>query len=426
MNRGIGLVAYGDSDSDSSDEEMPLTSSSSSSTTIKTGTSSKHHYSNNSNSLNHSFVSPHLTLRPIAATQQKQGSTTTKDTTDSAQERPSPQDTISARSIVQSKPIIVGQQESLNKVASTNLLKQGLAAAAAASAAGAVSSDSIHSALSLSSSSTSTSEAPTTTGAVAALESSSTPVHGSSFTRSASGTPLPADHSAASDVFNTPTTGQSPRVPQTSRVPIADEAREDNENDGESQDGSSSEQTDGGHGSTTSRAALMRSLLRPKPISGFENFGIPPSPEGDISPGVQAKIEQFYMVKMTRDIHFNQSLMKNKNFRNPRIYQALVEQAGLNEIGTNFGKSEFFDIEGYGPESYAPGLAEAQKQTAEKLAQQQAMARSHIQFVPGSTVPPGVALSSSSQATTAAAAGSGGVVALGSQRPRKSKWDSTR
>ncbi|KAF9106827.1 hypothetical protein BGX29_008389 [Mortierella sp. GBA35] len=425
MNRGIGLVAYGDSDSDSSDEEMPLTSSSSSSTTIKTGTSSKHHYSKNSYSLNHSFVSPHLTLSPIAATQQKQGSTTTKDTTDSAQERPSPQDTISARSIVQSKPIIVGQQESLNKVASTNLLKQGLAAAAAASAAGAVSSDSIHSALSLSSSSTSTSEAPTT-GAVAALESSSTPVHGSSFTRSASGTPLPADHSAASDVFNTPTTGQSPRVPQTSRVPIADEAREDNENDGESQDGSSSEQTDGGHGSTTSRAALMRSLLRPKPISGFENFGIPPSPEGDISPGVQAKIEQFYMVKMTRDIHFNQSLMKNKNFRNPRIYQALVEQAGLNEIGTNFGKSEFFDIEGYGPESYAPGLAEAQKQTAEKLAQQQAMARSHIQFVPGSTVPPGVALSSSSQATTAAAAASGGVVALGSQRPRKSKWDSTR
>jgi len=48
--------------------------------------------------------------------------------------------------------------------------------------------------------------------------------------------------------------------------------------------------------------------------------------------------------------------MKNKNFRNPRIYQTLVKAAGLNEIGTNFPKSEFFDIEGYGPESYATGL----------------------------------------------------------------------
>lgn len=48
--------------------------------------------------------------------------------------------------------------------------------------------------------------------------------------------------------------------------------------------------------------------------------------------------------------------MKNKNFRNPRIYQTLVEAAGLNEIGTNFPKSEFFDIEGYGPESYATGI----------------------------------------------------------------------
>lgn len=64
------------------------------------------------------------------------------------------------------------------------------------------------------------------------------------------------------------------------------------------------------------------------------------------------------MVKTTRGMHFNESLMKNKNFRNPRIYQTLVEAAGLNEIGTNFPKSEFFDIEGYGPESYATGIGE--------------------------------------------------------------------
>ncbi|KAF9152487.1 hypothetical protein BG015_005211, partial [Linnemannia schmuckeri] len=266
-------------------------------------------------------------IGPNDEAQRKQGSTTAKDA-DSASERPNPQDTISARSIVQSKPI---GQESLNKLASTNLLKQGLAA----------SSDSIHT------------EPSSDMGAAATPESSSTPVHGSSFIRSGSGTPLPADHSAASEVFNTPTAGRSPRVPQTSRVPIADEAREE-DNDG----GRSSVQVDedlegaGGHGS---RAALMRTLLRPKPIQGVENFGIPPSPESEVNPDVQAKIEQFHRVK-TRGIHFNESLMKNKNFRNPRIYQTLVEAAGLNEIGTNFPKSEFFDIEDYGPESYATGI----------------------------------------------------------------------
>ncbi|KAK3842031.1 MAG: HCNGP-like protein-domain-containing protein [Linnemannia gamsii] len=380
MNKGIGLVAYGDSDSDSSDEEMTMAPSPS---TINSG--------------------------PNEA-QRKQDSTTTKGA-DSASERPNLQDTISARSIVQSKPI---GQESLNKLASTNLLKQGLAQ----------SSDSIHIELS------------SDTGASAATpESSSTPVHGSSFLRSGSGTPLPADHSAASEVFNTPTTGRSPQVPQTSRVPIADEAREEDDDDNR-KDGS--EQADGdleGAGGHGSRAALMRVLLRPKPIPGIENFGIPPSPESEVNPDVQAKIEHFYTVKRTRGMHFNESLMKNKNFRNPRIYQTLVEAAGLNEIGTNFPKSEFFDIEGYGPASYATGIAEAQKQASEKLAQQQAMGRTNIQFVSGSTVPPGVtivpppaglsAVRSHSGAMTASTSSTSGIVAGGAQRPRKSKWDTT-
>jgi len=81
-------------------------------------------------------------------------------------------------------------------------------------------------------------------------------------------------------------------MPQTSRIPIADEAREE---DGENRDRSDSElqANEGfegaaaGHGSGGGRAALMRSLLRPKPIAGVENFGIPPSPEGEVNPGVQ-------------------------------------------------------------------------------------------------------------------------------------------
>ncbi|KAI9234243.1 MAG: hypothetical protein BYD32DRAFT_95676 [Podila humilis] len=139
------------------------------------------------------------------------------------------------------------------------------------------------------------------------------------------------------------------------------------------------------------RGALMRSLLRPRPIPGIENFGIPPSPEGEVNPTVQvedpirfvlsvclsryallertcfialsthAKMEQFQNIKATRGIHFNQSLMKNKNFRNPHIYSSLVDLVALNEIGSNFDKKEFFDFEGYGPECYAAGLGKLTK-----------------------------------------------------------------
>ncbi|KAF9428695.1 hypothetical protein BGZ94_001392, partial [Podila epigama] len=158
--------------------------------------------------------------------------------------------------------------------------------------------------------------------------------HSTSFARSQSGTPLPADHSAAADVFNTPTTGMSPAPSQLSRIQGEDTMRT-------------------GKTAIGDRESLMKALLRPRPIPGVENFGIPPSPEGEVNPDVQAKMEQFQHIKITRGIHFNQSLMKNKNFRNPHIYSSLVELVALNEIGTNFEKKEFFDFESYGPESYA-------------------------------------------------------------------------
>lgn len=72
-------------------------------------------------------------------------------------------------------------------------------------------------------------------------------------------------------------------------------------------------------------------------------------------------MEQFQNIKVTRGIHFNQSLMKNKNFRNPHIYSSLVGLVALNEIGSNFEKKEFFDFEGYGPECYAAGLGKFEK-----------------------------------------------------------------
>ncbi|KAG0001896.1 hypothetical protein BGZ79_003959 [Entomortierella chlamydospora] len=386
MNRGIGLVAYGDSDEESSGEDTPMTAAPPS----KTKELKESGMAINSHFL---WILLHETLQSLTRIARLIA------ITDS--ERPTLQDTIAARSIANTRP---SGNESLNKIASTNLMKQGLA----------VSSENIHT--------------DPSTDTTANDGSSSSNRH--SFIRSQSGTPLPPDHSAAADVFNTPTGGRSPQVPSTERVPIADESRA--VESGDDKDGD-----DGEIGSRrwhNNRVNLMKSLLRPKPIPGVENFGIPPNPEGEVNPDVQAKMEQFHHVKVTRGIHFNQSLMKNKNFRNPHIYASLVELVALDETGSNFEKSEFFDFKGYGPESYASGIAEAQKQASEKLAQQQAAARSQLQFVPGSTVGSGVGFPSAapvvkpqqlpasrlqqslsnSSVTTASAS---------TQRNRKSKWD---
>ena len=91
--------------------------------------------------------------------------------------------------------------------------------------------------------------------------------------RSLSGTPLPADHSAAAEVMNTPTMGRSPKTMQSGDQSI----------DGERDEGEDQSSTHKG------RSTLMRSLLRPKPIPGVENFGILPEPEGEADEDVQVR-----------------------------------------------------------------------------------------------------------------------------------------
>ncbi|KAI9318634.1 hypothetical protein BX666DRAFT_1876822 [Dichotomocladium elegans] len=79
----------------------------------------------------------------------------------------------------------------------------------------------------------------------------------------------------------------------------------------------------------------------------------------------------------------NDHLERNKAFRNPRIYAKLVEFIELDEIGSNFDKSEF-DPHGFPPDATIDGILEAQRKFAEEKAAQQ-QNRSNIAFVNSST-----------------------------------------
>jgi len=114
----------------------------------------------------------------------------------------------------------------------------------------------------------------------------------------------------------------------------------------------------------------IRRLLKPPPIEDVEDWGIPPDPEGQCDPALQAKVLQFHLLKRRQSKHFNDTLMKSKAFRNPHIYAKLVDFVDIEETATNFPKHIWdpFDVkEGW----YADRIAEKQKEQSEKLAASQ-------------------------------------------------------
>jgi HCNGP-like protein len=116
----------------------------------------------------------------------------------------------------------------------------------------------------------------------------------------------------------------------------------------------------------------IRALLRPPPIPGVEDWGIPPESTEPADPAItvsllatvflslpkflaiQTKLAQFHALKRDPDNpkHFNDSLMSNKSFRNPHLYAKLVEFVDVDERTTNFPK-DIWDPNDVQPEWFA-------------------------------------------------------------------------
>ncbi|KAI0739207.1 HCNGP-like protein-domain-containing protein [Daedaleopsis nitida] len=128
-----------------------------------------------------------------------------------------------------------------------------------------------------------------------------------------------------------------------------------------------------------------RHLLRPPPIPGVQDWGIPPEPTEPCDEAVKAKISTFLALKRDSQNprHFNDSLMANRAFRNPHLYAKLVEFVDVDERTTNF-PLHVWDPLDVKDEWYADRIAEAQKARSEAAsAAQQSSKRSRIDFTSG-------------------------------------------
>ncbi|KAH7912371.1 HCNGP-like protein-domain-containing protein [Hygrophoropsis aurantiaca] len=138
--------------------------------------------------------------------------------------------------------------------------------------------------------------------------------------------------------------------------------------------------------------ARLQKLLRPPPIPGISDWGIPPEPSSPCDPGIVEKLAQFHSLKRDpqNPKHFNDSLMSNRSFRNPHLYAKLVEFIDVDERTTNF-PTDIWNPNDVQREWFASSIAEVQKARSEQATAIQSK-RTQIDFT--SSKP---AVSSSSQ-----------------------------
>ncbi|XP_024942165.1 uncharacterized protein LOC107269137, partial [Cephus cinctus] len=132
---------------------------------------------------------------------------------------------------------------------------------------------------------------------------------------------------------------------------------------------------------------------------------IPPEPPGQCPPELQEKIAKLFRKMETGGLDMNKVIQQRKDFRNPSIYEKLIQFCSINELGTNYPPDRFDPFK-WGKDSYYEELAMVQKAEMDKL-EKARKEKTKIQIVSGTAKRP-----NSSSAT-----------AEDDAKKRKSKWD---
>ncbi|KAJ8984305.1 hypothetical protein NQ317_012276 [Molorchus minor] len=114
-------------------------------------------------------------------------------------------------------------------------------------------------------------------------------------------------------------------------------------------------------------------------LSDEDGVIIPPEPPGHCSSELQEKITKLYEKMQSQQLDMNSVIQKRKDFRNPSIYEKLIQFCGLNELGTNYPPS-IYDSLKWSKESYYEELAKVQKAEMDKREKER---KGKVEFVSG-------------------------------------------
>ena len=114
-------------------------------------------------------------------------------------------------------------------------------------------------------------------------------------------------------------------------------------------------------------------------ISDQDGVHIPPEPPGFCSADIQEKITRLHDKMQTEGLDMNAIIQQKKNFRNPSIYEKLIQFCSINELGTNYPPAIYNPLK-WSKESYYEELAKVQKVEMEKREKER---KSKVEVVSG-------------------------------------------
>ncbi|EEB15663.1 SAP30-binding protein, putative [Pediculus humanus corporis] len=112
----------------------------------------------------------------------------------------------------------------------------------------------------------------------------------------------------------------------------------------------------------------------------FDGMELPPEPSGKCSPHLIEKVLKLHE-KIENGLDMNNMIQSRKDFRNPSIYEKLIQFCGLNELGTNY-PANVYDPLKWGKESFYEELAKTQKIEMDKR-EKEKKERTKVEFISG-------------------------------------------
>lgn len=119
--------------------------------------------------------------------------------------------------------------------------------------------------------------------------------------------------------------------------------------------------------------------LEPESVDGS---AIPTEPPGKCPKELQDNIARFYSRMLTEGLDMNKIIQDKKNFRNPSIYEKLIQFCDINELDTNY-PPEIYDPLKWGKESYYDELSKVQKVEMDRREKEKKEKLSKIDFISG-------------------------------------------
>lgn len=115
--------------------------------------------------------------------------------------------------------------------------------------------------------------------------------------------------------------------------------------------------------------------------AGTDGDLIPPEPTGRCNKEVQEMVAKLYQERLRTGVDKNNMLRAHKDFRNPSIYEKLIQFCDIDEFGTNY-PPELYDPSIWGKQSYYEDLAKVQKEDMERR-EKERKERTKVEVVTG-------------------------------------------